>query len=188
VEVISMGFGERLSYAFRCFFSLLSSGEIPEDIARELIKTPAQVAPAPAPAPVTAPPVEKPVEPVDRAVQMLALLQRDGRLIDFLTEDIAPYGDAEVGAAVREVHQSCRQVLDHYLKLEPVIASEEGRPVTVEAGFDPAKIKLIGNATGQPPFRGLLRHRGWQAKQINLPPLPDGAGRSVVAPAEVEIQ
>jgi len=119
---------------------------------------------------------------------MLALLQRDGRLIDFLTEDIAPYQDAEIGAAVREVHESCRKVLEHYLKLEPIIASDEGQPVTVPAGFDPAAIKLIGNVTGQPPLRGLLRHRGWRAAQVNLPPLPDVAGRSVVALAEVEIQ
>lgn len=192
-----MGFGKRLSYAFRCFFSLLSSGEIPEDIARELVKLPPPVTPTPPPpAPIPAAPIERPLEPpveslvesVDRAVQMLALLQRDGRLIDFLTEDIAPYSDAEIGAAVREVHQSCRQVLEHYLKLEPVIASEEGRPVTVEAGFDPATIKLIGNVTGQPPLRGLLRHRGWRATQVTLPPLPDGAGRSIIAPAEVEIE
>ena len=184
-----MGFGKRLSYALRCFFSLLASGELPEDIARELVKLPTQVKPS-VPPPVLTPtmPIEKPVESVDRAVQMLALLQRDGRLIDFLTEDITPYGDAEIGAAVREVHQSCRQVLERYLKLEPVIASEEGRPVTVEAGFDPATIKLIGNVTGQPPLRGLLRHRGWQAMQVTLPPLSEGAGRSIVAPAEVEIQ
>jgi len=188
-----IGFGKRLSYAFRCFFSLLSSGEIPEDIAREIIKAPAQVAPVPAatqvPSTAPAPAVEKPpAETVDRAVQMLALLQRDGRLIDFLTEDIAPYQDAEIGAAVREVHESCRKVLEHYLKLEPIIASDEGQPVTVPAGFDPAAIKLIGNVTGQPPLRGLLRHRGWRAAQVNLPPLPDVAGRSVVALAEVEIQ
>ena len=139
-----IGFGKRLSYAFRCFFSLLGSGEIPEDIARELIKTPAQMTPTPAvaPAPVTTPvpAVEKPAESSDRAVQMLALLQRDGRLIDFLTEEIAAYGDAEIGAAVREVHESCRQVLARYVELEPIIASDEGQPVTIQAGFDPATI------------------------------------------------
>jgi len=144
--------------------------------------------PPPAAAPAPAPAVEERVaEPVDRAVQMLALLQRDGRLVDFFTEDIAPYQDAQVGAAVRDVHESCRKALEHYLKLEPVIASDEGQPVTVEPGFDPAAIKLIGNVTGKPPLRGLLRHRGWRAAQVNLPPLPDGRGRSIVAPAEVEI-
>jgi hypothetical protein len=187
---IVIGFGKRLSYAFRCFFSLLSSGEIPEEIARELVKAPAQVAPAPvvAPPPAVAPePAEPRVEPADRAVQMLALVQRDGRLIDFFTEDIAPYEDAQIGAAVRDVHENCRKTLDHYLKLEPIIASEEGQAVTVPAGFDPAAIKLIGNVTGQPPLRGLLRHRGWRATQVSLPPLADGPGRAVVAPAEVEI-
>jgi len=126
-------------------------------------------------------------ETVDRAVQMLALLQRDGRLVDFITEDIAPYQDAQIGAAVRDVHESCRKVIERYLDLEPVISSDEGQPVTVEPGFDPAAIKLIGNVTGKPPLRGLLRHRGWRVTRVNMPPLPDGGGREIIAPAEVEI-
>jgi hypothetical protein len=126
-------------------------------------------------------------ESFDRAVQMLALLQRDGRLVDFLAEDVAPYPDTQLGAAVRTVHESCRQAIERYVKLEPVITSEEDQPVTVPAGFDPASIKLIGNVAGKPPLRGLLRHRGWRATQVNLPSLPEGTGRSVVAPAEVEI-
>jgi hypothetical protein len=118
---------------------------------------------------------------------MLALLQRDGRLIDFIAEDIAPYQDAQIGAAARDVHESCRKAIDHYLRLEPVIDSEEGQPVTVEPGFDPAAIKLIGNVTGRPPLRGLLRHRGWRVARVDLPPLPDNEGRSIIAPAEVEV-
>jgi Domain of unknown function (DUF2760) len=178
-----MGFGKRLSYAFRCFFSVLSNGEIPAEIAPELV-------PGLAPAPVfeRAPEFETPApESTDRAVQMLALLQRDGRLIDFIAEEIAPYQDAQIGAAARDVHESCRKAIDHYLTLEPVIASEEGQPVTVEPGFDPAAIKLIGNVTGRPPLRGVLRHRGWRVAQVNLPPLPESNGRSIIAPAEVEI-
>ena len=182
-----MGFGKRLSYAFRCFFSLLSNGVIPAEIASELISTSAPAAP-PASAVAPAPQAEKPaVESVDRAIQMLALLQRDGRLIDFFTEDITSYQDAQIGAAVRDVHENCRKVLEHYLRLEPIIAEEEGHPVTVESGFDPAEIKLVGNVTGKPPLRGLLRHGGWQVKDVNLPPLPAGNGRSVIAPAEVEV-
>src|SRR5262249_25886514 len=123
----------------------------------------------------------------DRAVQMLALLQRDGRLIDFLAEDVAPYADAQLGAAVRTVHENCRQVLERYVKLEPIIAADEDQPVTLEGGFDPASIKLVGNVTSKMPIRGLLRHRGWRASEVNLPPLPEEPGRSVVAPAEVEI-
>ena len=190
-----ISFGKRLSYAFRCFSSILSSGEIPHDIASDLVKTTApaaQAEPAPAAAlitaPIPAPEAEKvPTDSVDRAVQILALLQRDGRLIDFLTEDMTPYQDAQIGAAVRGLHEDCRQVLERYVKLEPVIDSSEGQPVTVQSGFDPAAVKLVGNVAGRPPLRGLLRHRGWRVTQISLPPLPDGAGRSVIAPAEVEI-
>lgn len=182
-----IGYGKRMSYAWRCFFSILLRGEIPEDVALELIKTPATVArTAESPAKREVAEKETP-ESSDRAVQMLALLQRDGRLVDFLAEDVAPYPDTQLGAAVRTVHESCRQVLERYVKLEPVITSEEDQPVTVPAGFDPASIKLIGNITGKPPLRGLLRHRGWRATQVNLPSLPEGTGRSVVAPAEVEI-
>jgi hypothetical protein len=179
-----MGFGKRLSYAFQCFFSVLSKGEIPAEITPELVPGLAQ----PAPVFERAPEIETPApESADRAVQMLALLQRDGRLIDFIAEDIAPYQDAQVGAAARDVHESCRKAIDHYLTLEPVIASEEGQPVTVEPGFDPAAIKLIGNVTGRPPLRGLLRHRGWRVARVNLPPLPESDGRTIIAPAEVEI-
>jgi hypothetical protein len=118
---------------------------------------------------------------------MLALLQRDGRLIDFLAENISAYPDEQLGAAVRTIHETCSQVLDHYVKLEPILNSEEDQPVTVQAGFDPAAIKLIGNVVGEPPVRGVLRHKGWRVKEVNLPPLPQGAGRMVVAPAEVEL-
>jgi hypothetical protein len=177
-----MGLGKRISYALRCLFSILLHGQIPQDIALELA---AVAAISHAAEPRTEEVETKPE--YDRAVQMLALLQREGRLIDFLAEDVAPYPDAQLGAAVRSVHGSCRQALEQYVKLEPIIASEEDHPVTVQAGFDPASVKLIGNVTGKPPLQGLLRHRGWRATQVNLPSLPQGAGRSVVAPAEVEI-
>ncbi len=191
-----IGLGKRISYATRCFFSVLSRGEVPEDIAPEVVKASAQIPPAPeapplavepslAPEPAPAPPVE---ESTDRAVQMLALLQREGRLIDFFSEDLTPYPDAQVGAAVRELHAGCRKALEQYVTLEPIIEGEEDGPVTVEAGFDPATVKLVGNVTGQPPLRGLLRHRGWRATEVELPPLaPQESARAIVAPAEVEI-
>jgi hypothetical protein len=183
-----MGFGKRLSYAFRCFFTILSRGEIPAEIVPEIVKEQPPSVPSPMPAVTPALQAEtRAAEPVDRAVQVLALLQRDGRLIDFITEDIAPYQDAQIGAAVRDVHESCRKVIEHYFELEPVIASDEGQMVTVEPGFDPAAIKLIGNVTGKPPLRGQLRHRGWRVARVNMPPLPDGSGREIIAPAEVEI-
>jgi hypothetical protein len=190
-----IGIGKRISYAFRCFFSIVSNGEVPEDIAPEVVKNPlpliseGEQQKSPAPAAVEAAPAAAAEEDsADRAVQMLALLQRDGRLIDFFNEDIAPYQDAQIGAAVRELHTNCRKVLEQYVKLEPILAGDEDRPVTIDTGFDPAAIKLIGNVTGQPPLRGVLRHRGWRVTEVKLPPLlPVKAGRTIVAPAEVEV-
>jgi len=182
-----MTFSTRFSYAFRCFFSLLFSGTIPQDIERAMGVATGADAPN---VPATTKPKrseDPPPESFDRAVQMLALLQRDGRLIDFLSEDVSPYPDSQLGAAVRTIHASCRQVLDRYLKLEPIISSEEDQPVTVPAGFDPATVKLLGNVVGQAPIKGLLRHRGWRATEVKLPSLPQGAGREIVAPAEVEV-
>ncbi len=177
---MALVFSTRVAYAFRCFFALLLHGDLPQDIAGAL-------GPSMATAASSKPAIEKPAEqPADRAVQMLALFQRDGRLVDFLAEDVSPYPDSQLGAAVRTIHTSCREVLDRYLKLEPIILSEEDRPVTVPAGFDPAAIKLLGNVAGEPPIKGLLRHRGWRVKEVTLPSLPQ-AGRNIVAPAEVEV-
>jgi hypothetical protein len=186
-----IGFWTRLSYAVRCFVAILLHAEIPQDITRELIKPARDIASlGRTESPSRTASAKENIagaESVDRAVQMLGLLQRDGRLIDFLAEDVAAYPDAQLGAAVRSIHTSCRQVLERYVKLDPVIDSEEDQPVTVPAGFDPAAIKLIGNVTGEPPIRGVLRHRGWRVKEVTLPSLPQGAGRAIVAPAEVEI-
>src|ERR1700730_12786361 len=183
------GFWKRAVFAFRCFFSILFDDDIPDDIAQKRVKP---AVPVPQVTAATVPSVsrmkemERPAsEAFDRAVQMLALLQRDGRLIDFLAENISPYPDAQLGAAVRTIHEACRKVLEHYVKLEPILNSEEDQPVTVQGGFDPAAIKLLGNVTGEPPIRGVLRHKGWHVKEVNLPPLPQGSGRMVIAPAEV---
>ncbi len=186
-----IGFSTRLSFAFRCFFSLLVHGKIPPEVLQAVAGSTAEVAPpritrtAPALAKVGGD-VSNP-EAVDRAVQMLALLQRDGRLVDFLEEDVSSYPDGQLGAAVRSIHTSCRQVLDRYIKLEPILSSEEDHPVILPPGFDPVAIKLIGNVGGERPIRGVLRHRGWRVAELTLPSLPQGAGRSIVAPAEVEV-
>jgi Domain of unknown function (DUF2760) len=176
--------GTRWKYAFRAFFSLIFHGRIADDIlaafAAPLPAAPARVAPAPPP------PVETPRENNARAAQILAILQRDGRLVDFLMEDLAAYSNEQVGAAVRDVHRGCRQALDKYATLAPVFDAAEGSTVTVDAGTDAARVKVVGNAAGSPPFRGVLRHRGWDATRLELPPLP-ATGRTVLAPAEVEI-
>lgn len=177
-----LSFSTRIAYAFRCFFALIFSGAIPDDVLRALQVDPPKAAPTAAPMP------EKPaVAGPERAIQILALFQRDGRLIDFLQEDVAPYPDSQLGAAVREIHSSCKQVLDRYVKLEPVLNSEEDQPVTLPNGVDSASIKLIGNVGAGTPTKGILRHRGWRVKEASLPSLPQGTGRTIVAPAEVEI-
>jgi hypothetical protein len=132
------------------------------------------------------PPPPKPT--TDAAVQLLGLLQREGRLVDFLREDIQSYEDEQIGAAVRTIHESCRQVLSEHLTLEPVLGGNEGDEVMVPQDFDPSAIRLTGNVSGEPPFRGTLRHSGWRAKQVKLPAQPSGQDPKIVAPAEVEIE
>ncbi len=121
-------------------------------------------------------------------LRALAVLQRDGRLIDFLEEDIDPFTDAQVGAAVRDIHKGCRKALREYLKIEPILGGAEEDRVTVAADFDPAAIRLIGNVNGAPPFVGVLKHHGWRARASQLPALPASIDdSSVLSPAEVEI-
>ena len=141
-------------------------------------------APAPPPRTVTTVPAAEVAE--QGALGLLAALQADGRLVDFLEEDLAPYGDEQVGGAARDIHQGCQRALRERVTLEPVLAGAEGEAVTVEAGFDPAAIRLTGNVTGSPPFRGVLRHAGWRVKTVTLP-VRRGQDPHVIAPAEVEI-
>lgn len=121
------------------------------------------------------------------ALHLLAILQRDGRLVDFLTEDVASFSDAEVGGAARLVHDGCKKVLTEYFKLAPVRSEEEGTNITVEKGFDPALLRLTGNVTGEPPHKGALAHPGWRVVEVNLPSIPEGADPHVIAAAEVEL-
>jgi hypothetical protein len=123
----------------------------------------------------------------DGALALLALLQREGRLVDFLREPLEGFSDADIGAAVRDVHRGCRKVLDQHLSLEPVMPGDEEAKVAVPKGFDPAEIRLIGEAKGEPPFPGTLRHHGWRVVDARLPVLADGVDRMVIAPAEVEL-
>ncbi|HEY4002584.1 MAG TPA: DUF2760 domain-containing protein [Candidatus Xenobia bacterium] len=121
------------------------------------------------------------------AAAMLAILQKDGRLLDFLMEKIDGYPDAQVGAVARTVHGGCRKALNEYLTVEPVLADAEGSQVTVAPGFDPATIRVVGNVSGNPPFKGALKHHGWRVSEINLPSRSAGPDGSIIMPAEVEI-
>jgi hypothetical protein len=123
----------------------------------------------------------------DGALALLALFQREGRLVDFLREDLAGHDDGAIGAAARDVHRGCKKVLEQHFGFEPVMPGAEDASVTVPKGFDPSEIRLVGDARGEPPFQGTLRHHGWRATQVKLPGLADGVDRTVVAPAEVEL-
>lgn len=123
------------------------------------------------------------------AIQMLSLLQRQGRLIDFLQEDLSLYEDAQIGAAVRNIHEGCKTAIAEHVQLEPIFKEEEGAEVKVSSGFDSNAVRLTGNVVGDPPFRGTLRHRGWRAVRIELPrPTSDQKEDWIVAPAEVELE
>jgi hypothetical protein len=123
----------------------------------------------------------------EAALQLLALLQREGRFVDFLEEDVTSFSDAQIGAAARVVHDGCRKALREHLPVEPVRTEEEGSKVVLEKGFDPSKVRLTGNVTGEPPFRGTLAHRGWKVKEVRLPKMTEGHDATIVAPAEVEV-
>jgi hypothetical protein len=121
-------------------------------------------------------------------VQILALLQREGRFIDFVVEDLASYSDAQIGAAARDVHAGCHRVLERYVTLEAILPDREGQSVAVgqDGALDVAAFHLVGNVTGSPPFRGTLLHPGWRASRIQLPPLST-TGRMIIAPAQIEL-
>ncbi len=118
---------------------------------------------------------------------VLAALQREGRLIDFLQQDVAGFSDEDVGAAARVVHAGCSKVLKQYFELEPAVKEAEGATLTVPAGFDAQRLRLTGNVAGQPPFKGTLKHHGWVAKEVRLPAVPETLDPRIVAPAEVEL-
>jgi hypothetical protein len=132
--------------------------------------------------------VEKTRPPEEGALHMLAILQREGRLLDFLGEDIASLKDADIGAAVRLVHQGCKKALGQYVVLKPVRGEAEGSAVVVDKGFDPHTVRLAGDVKGEPPFKGTLTHAGWQAVEVKLPERPAFVDARIVAPAEVEVR
>jgi hypothetical protein len=185
--------------AISCFFRLLFGRKLPAAAAAYLPdeakpkQLPAPPAPAkPAPKVVEAAPAQAPKASAtqhqrDGALALLALLQREGRLVDFLRESLDGHSDADIGAAARELHRGCKKVLDQHLSFEAVMPGSEDSTVSVPKGFDPAEVRLIGEAKGEAPYKGTLRHHGWRVVEAKLPTLADGVDRTVIAPAEVEV-
>ena len=174
----------RIVLAFRCFFNMLFGGELSPEVIQELGLAKPQAAPKAAAPAAKAGPVAK---TSDGALQILGILQRDSRLVDFLMEDIGAYDDAQIGAAVRELHDQCRDAVARYVKLEPVIDGVEGTFAKAPSS-DPNVVKFVGNVPAKPPAGGTLRHKGWRAASIDLPALGSKQDATIIAPAEIEIE
>jgi hypothetical protein len=183
-----LSFFVRFWLAWLCFFRVLFDGRFAArvDAARadRALPSPATAPPA---APPRALPAERAPDAATAALQLLSLLQREGRLVDFLQQDIASFPDAEVGVAARVVHEGCRRALRDHASIEPVRAESEGARVKLDAGFDADAVKLVGDVKGDPPWSGTLRHRGWRATRLELPRLVGDHDAHVLAPAEVEL-
>ena len=137
---------------------------------------------APAPEPV----ILKEATP-DAALQLLSLLQKEARFIDFIKEDVTSYSDADIGIAARVVHEGCNKAINEHFTLAAIRNEQEGSKVTIPQGFDAGAVRLTGNITGAAPFTGTLIHKGWQVTNIRLPKLTQGHDATILAAAEVEL-
>lgn len=123
----------------------------------------------------------------DAALQLLGLLQKEARFIDFVQENVGAYADADIGAAARVVHEGCAKVLRQHFELEPVRSESESSRITLPKGFDASAVRITGNIVGEAPFTGTLVHRGWRVKNIRLPKITEGHDVKILAAAEVEL-
>ena len=179
----SPGFFRRLALAIGAFPRIISNRRFAGAV---LLARQGQLPPATAEQ-ATRPPVQLREAEPDAALQLLGLLQQQGRFIDFIHEQVSKFSDAEVGAAARVVHEGCRKAVREHLTIEPIRAEQEGSGVTLAAGFDASAVRLTGNVVGQPPFTGRLVHRGWRAARVTLPKVTAGHDVGILAPAEVEL-
>lgn len=157
--------------------------EPPEVPSREAVRA----EPAPAPAkPVLETVIVKQATP-DAALQLLGLLQKEARFVDFVNENLGAFSDAEIGAAARVVHDGCRKVVQEHFVLEPVRTEAESARLTLPKGYDAASVRVSGHIVGEAPFTGTLIHRGWKATGIKLPRIAEGHDVNIIAQAEVEL-
>jgi hypothetical protein len=133
---------------------------------------------------------KKPARPErSEAVSLLAALQREARFVDFIQEPIDAFSDAQVGAAVREIHRGCGEVIQRMFAPSAIVEQEEGSSVEVS---DPAsgKFRLVGNVAQQQSgsITGQLAHHGWQTTKCEVPQWTGGQdGITVIAAAEIQV-
>lgn len=179
-------------FAFLMLFGLLQWMVLRNTLRKLVGGQPFPTATAPASSPAARAEEDAPADRADEKkrlfVHLLSVLQREGRLMDFLREDLSRFEDAQIGAAVRGVHENCNKALARYLTPQPVMPQAEGETVVVPPGFDPEAVKLTGNVVGDPPFSGILRHRGWRFQSVAVPQLSAMDDPTLIAPAEIEIE
>ncbi len=163
--------------ALRAFFRVLGDRRFADSVTGLLAETGA-----------AAP--EQAVKPSrSEALTLLAALQREARLLDFLMEPVHAYSDAQIGAAARDIHDKSAKLLAEYFGVKPLLAEKEGAACTVPAGYDPVQYRVSGNLAAQAPFTGTLRHPGWIATTCKLPQWTgQNASAMVIAAAEVEVR
>ncbi len=188
----------RIWLAIRIFFLVLFQGSVAKQVAEVLEKRKLEKSQGSGTKPQAKIPEKSEIKPAatkqpakavrSEAITLLATLQREARFIDFIKEPLDGYGDAQIGAAVRDVHRECAKVLDRLFTIRAMVDQEEGSPVEVPPGFDAGRYRLTGNVVGDPPFHGRLAHHGWEAAEVQLPAW-SGTQLSarVVAPVEVEL-
>lgn len=179
----------RLWIAFRAFFAALFDWPMAEKL--DLAMTGRLLPPPPPddePKKPAAPPPPKAPSRSD-ALSLLAALQREARLIDFVKEPLDGFSDAEIGAVARDVHRDTGKVLERMFALRPAAKEGDGASIKLPAGFDTGRYRLVGNVSGAGPFQGEVAHHGWEATTCSLPDWSGNDGSSrVVAPAEVEVK
>ncbi len=179
----------KLGLAFKVFFRVFGDPKFAEQ-AELWLKgetKPAVTSVAPPSAPAEPKPAKKPSR--SEALTLLSALQREARFVDFIQEPIAAYSDAQIGAAVRDVHRECGKVLGRLFELRPVVEGAEGADAEVPTGFDAARFRLTGAVSGSAPYRGKLCHHGWEATKCELPAWTGSEeAAKIVAPAEVEVK
>jgi hypothetical protein len=173
VLVVAAWAGPRLGLAWR----VLRDPQLAERAGRPRRE------PAAPPRPEPAPP------PRNEALSLLSILQQEARLVDFLKEPLDGYSDAQIGAAVRDVHRDGAAVLERLFVIRALRKEAEGADVIVPPGFDAGAVRLTGSLTGQLPYRGKLRHPGWEATKLELPRWTGSpASARIIAPAEIEVR
>jgi hypothetical protein len=168
-----IGFWDRVKMAWRILINAQFAGEVHDGLKQLVLARTKAAAP--------------PERVHASGLMLLAAFQREGRLVDFLQQDAAGFSDQEIGAAARVVHGGCRKALGQFFNIAPAMSGNEGAAMSVPAGFDPERVRLTGNVSGQPPFKGILKHHGWVATEVRMPSISEALDPRVIAPAEVEL-